>query len=84
MLYPGHMKTAVSMPDSIFKAAEELAKRLGMSRSALFTQAVSEFIKKHKNERITAALDEIYEGESSTLDHAFQEMQSASRTDEEW
>ena len=78
------MKTAVSMPDSIFKAAEELAKRLGISRSALFTQAVADFIKKHKNERVTAALDEIYGEESSRLDRVLQEMQSASFQDEEW
>ena len=78
------MKTAVSMPDSIFKAAEELAKRLGISRSALFTQAVADFIKKHKNERVTAALDEIYGEESSRLDRVLQEMQSVSFPDEEW
>lgn len=72
------------MPDSIFKAAEELAKRLGISRSALFTQAVSDFIKKHKNERITAVLDEIYGEESSSLDRVLQGMQSASFPDEEW
>jgi metal-responsive CopG/Arc/MetJ family transcriptional regulator len=34
------MKTAVSMPDSIFEAAEALAKRLRMSRSQLYTKAV--------------------------------------------
>jgi len=78
------MKTAVSMPDPIFKAAEELAKRLGISRSALFTQAVADFIKKHKNERVTAALDEIYREESSKLDRIIQAVQSASFQDEEW
>ena len=72
------------MPDSIFKAAEELAKRLGISRSALFTQAVADFIKKHKNDGITSALDEIYGEESSKLDQVLQGMQSASFQDEEW
>jgi len=78
------MKTAVSMPDSIFKAAEELAKRLGISRSALFTKAVTDFIKKHKNDGVTAALDEIYGEELSRLDRILQEMQSSSFPDEEW
>ena len=84
MLYSGHMKTAVSMPDPIFKAAEELAKRLGISRSALFTQAVADFIKKHKNDGITSALDEIYGEESSKLDRILQKIQSASLSDKEW
>ena len=84
MLYPVHMKTAVSMPDSIFKAAEGLAKRLGISRSALFAQAVSDFVKKHKNDNVTSELDEIYGEVSSSLDPDLQAMQAASLTDEEW
>lgn len=84
MLYPDHMKTAVSMPDSIFKAAEELARRLGISRSALFTRAVMDFIKKHKNDGITSALDEIYGEELTSLDRILQKIQSASLPDEEW
>ena len=78
------MKTAVSMPDSIFKATEELAKRLGISRSALFTRALTDFIEKHKNDRVTEVLNEIYSQESSLLDPALHSMQSASFPDEEW
>lgn len=33
------MKTAVSIPDNIYTSAEKLAKRLGKSRSQLYTQA---------------------------------------------
>ena len=84
MLYLVCMKTAVSMPDSIFKATEELAKRLGISRSALFTRALTDFIEKHKNDRVTVVLNEIYSRESSLLDPVLHSMQSASLPDEEW
>ena len=41
------MKTAVTIPDPVFKAAEKLAKRLGVSRSELYARAVAEFSGKH-------------------------------------
>jgi hypothetical protein len=78
------MKTAISIPDPIFKAAERLARRLGMTRSRLYTKAVTEFIQKHKNDLVREKLNEIYECESSSLDSATQAMQWASIDEEEW
>ena len=78
------MKTAISIPDSIFRAAEKLAKRLGFSRSELYAKAVSEYLQKHRNDGITRKLDEIYAKESSQLDPAIQALQSASIDEDEW
>jgi predicted transcriptional regulator len=78
------MKTAVSMPDAIFKAAEKLAKRLGISRSALYTHAIVEFLQKHKNDGVTTGLNEIYAQETSSVEPGIQTLQSASLTEEEW
>ncbi len=36
------MKTAISIPDEVFRQAEQAAKRLGVSRSEFFTRAVRE------------------------------------------
>ncbi|MEK7329802.1 MAG: ribbon-helix-helix protein, CopG family, partial [Candidatus Eisenbacteria bacterium] len=33
------MKTAISLPDSLFRSGDALAKRLGVSRSELFARA---------------------------------------------
>lgn len=33
------MKTAISLPDSVFEEAEALAKQLGLSRSELYKSA---------------------------------------------
>lgn len=78
------MKTAISIPDSIFKAAEKMAQRLGLSRSELYAKAVSEFLQKHRNEGVTQELDKIYSKESSQLDPAFQAIQSVSIEKDEW
>jgi metal-responsive CopG/Arc/MetJ family transcriptional regulator len=78
------MKTAISIPDSIFKAAEKMAQRLGLSRSELYAKAVDEFLQRHRNEGVTKELDKIYAKESSQLDPALQAIQSASIDEDEW
>jgi metal-responsive CopG/Arc/MetJ family transcriptional regulator len=78
------MKTAISIPDPIFRAADKLARRLGMTRSRLYTKAVMEYIQRHRNDVVCEKLNEIYEKESSSLDQATQAMQWASIDEEEW
>jgi len=78
------MKTAISIPDEIYHSADQLAKRLGMSRSELYSKAVSIYISTHKNEAITEALDKIYAKETSEIDSAINVMQLKSLPREEW
>ncbi len=47
------MKTAISIPDDIFEEAERAAKRLGVSRSELFTQAVKSFLATRMERNVT-------------------------------
>ena len=54
------MKTAISLPDSIFFEAEKTALSLGISRSALYHNALAEFLKKNNPENITQKLNEVY------------------------
>ena len=54
------MKTAVSIPDSLFEAAERLARRLGVSRSRLFQMAVEAFLDDHCDDGVTEALKGVY------------------------
>lgn len=81
-----NMKTAISIPDPVFKAAEQLAKRLGMSRSSLYTNAVSSYISEHRSEGITQVLDDIYGngGEESSLSSELVELQMESLPEETW
>jgi len=62
------MKTAVSIPDDVFASADALAKRMRVSRSALYTQAIEEFVARHRGDRVTERLDAVYEGQASELD----------------
>jgi metal-responsive CopG/Arc/MetJ family transcriptional regulator len=78
------MKTAISIPDSVFEAAEKLANRVGVSRSQLYTKAVKEFLKEHQNELVTKKLNEVYSEESSCLDRADHKLQYASLQKDEW
>ncbi|HEX3557262.1 MAG TPA: ribbon-helix-helix protein, CopG family [Thermoanaerobaculia bacterium] len=78
------MKTAVSLPDPLFEAADQLAKRLGMSRSELYDTAIEEYLRSHRNEGVTEALNRIYREESSNLDPVISAIQAASLPRDEW
>ncbi len=78
------MKTAISIPDSIFKQAEETARDLKMSRSQLYTTALREYLHEKQTAQITERLNQVYDEESSTIDPALVEMQTSSLPIEEW
>jgi metal-responsive CopG/Arc/MetJ family transcriptional regulator len=54
------MKTAISLPDKIYFEAEETAQNLGISRSALYLNALMEYLKKNNRKNITQKLNEVY------------------------
>jgi len=54
------MKTAISLPDTLYRDAELTAKKLGIPRSQLFAKALEEFIKHHQREGITEKLNVVY------------------------
>jgi hypothetical protein len=78
------MKTAISIPDLIFELAEKTARKMKLSRSELYSQALAEFLSKRQPEKVTQALDEVYELESSSLDRLLEMMQRSSLPEEEW
>jgi metal-responsive CopG/Arc/MetJ family transcriptional regulator len=53
------MKTAISLPDTIFRDAERLARRLKKSRSELYREAVAEYVARHEPEAITEAMNKL-------------------------
>ncbi len=78
------MKTAISIPDTIFRAAEKLAHRLGITRSELYAKAVAEYTQEHRNDKVTKKLNEIFEKESSSLDSTLRALQHDSTIKDEW
>ena len=55
------MKTAVSIPDDVFRKADHLARRMKKSRSELFSNALSEYLARHGSDQVTNAMDEACE-----------------------
>ena len=82
--YTHVVKTAISIPDEVFQAAEELAERLGVSRSELYATAVAEYIAASRSRGVTARLNEVYADHSSSLDPALERAQADSVGSEEW
>lgn len=78
------MKTAISIPDDVFEAADRTARKLGVSRSELYATAVHEFIERHRVEDVTARLNEVYASTSSNLDDQLYEMQRRLLAKETW
>ena len=54
------MKTAISLPDAVYFEAEKAAQYLGISRSALYLNALTEYLKKNNRKNITQKLNEVY------------------------
>lgn len=78
------MKTAISLPDSVFEQAEALAQRLGLSRSELYTRALQAYLKRYNREHILLKLNQVYARESSELDPVIARMQFMSLPREDW
>jgi hypothetical protein len=53
------MKTASSLPDDLFLAAERHAKRTEKSRSQLYAEALEEYLARHSPEEVTEAMNRV-------------------------
>ena len=53
------MKTAISLPDSVFRAAEKHARRVHKSRSQLYAEAISEYLDRHAPDEVTEAVNRV-------------------------
>jgi hypothetical protein len=78
------MKTAISIPIDIFNAAESFAQQSHLTRSALFTRAVVEFLSRRRNDGVTERLNRLYGKEESHLDAIFTKMQTSVVAKEKW
>jgi predicted transcriptional regulator len=62
------MKTAISIPDDVFEEAERLADRLQTSRSQLYARALAEFVARHDDDRVQAAMNAVVDEAGPALD----------------
>jgi predicted transcriptional regulator len=78
------MKTAVSIPDGVFKKAEQLARKRKMSRSELYATALEQFLARDQENEITRKLNEVYAKEDSRLDPVLESAALEVLNREEW
>ncbi len=78
------MKVALSIPNDLFDSAESLGKKLGVSRSRLYSTALAEFLAKHRGRKTTARLDALYSSEASRLDPKLRRLQGRSVRESAW
>jgi len=78
------MKTAISIPTSLFKKADQLAKKLGISRSELYSRAVADWMDRRHQASITAQLNHVYSRVPSGLDPALKAAQRRTARRNEW
>jgi len=59
------MKTAISLPDNLFKEVVKLASENKKSRSQIFCLAVKEYLERVRSQKLLEALNETYSGEDT-------------------
>ncbi len=78
------MKTAISIPDRLFRDADTFAKRHHLSRSALYAEAVKAYVEQRRSGDVTQRLNEVYANQPSSLDKFLQQIQASSLPGEDW
>jgi metal-responsive CopG/Arc/MetJ family transcriptional regulator len=78
------MKTAVSVPDDLFRLAEAAARRLRVSRSQLYATALSEFLDRQQTNAVTERLNAVYSRRPAKVDPALHRAQMRSLDKDSW
>ncbi len=78
------MKTAVSIPDDLFRRADELAGRLGKSRSEVYREALADYVARRDPGAVTHALDAIADELAADADEFVTEAARQTLERSEW
>lgn len=78
------MNVAISIPDSLYEAAEEEASRLAVSPDEVYARALETYFLTSAQRALTAQLNEVYDHLDSSADPVMQEMSRRTLEHEEW
>lgn len=78
------MKVVISVPDSLFEAAEKLAQIQSIARSKLYAEALSFYVRSRSDDEMTAQLNKVYGLSDSGLEAGFVAAQSEAIGNESW
>ena len=78
------MKTAVSLPDDLFVSADKYAMDNGLTRSALFANALREYLINHRKDNITDRINEVIDQIGQPVDQIVIKHNKQKLRDVEW
>ena len=78
------MKTAISIPDQIYRDAERLSRRLKKSRSQVYAEAVTEYVARHDPEAVTEAMNRVCEAVDTRPEPAISDAARRTLESVEW
>jgi hypothetical protein len=68
-----HVKTAISLPESLWEQAEALAHEMAISRSRLFAIALEDLLRRRKSQRLLEQLNAAYADGPDADEHALRD-----------
>ena len=72
------VKTAISIQKPLFEQAEDLARKLKISRSRLFGLALEEFIRRQRNRELLEQINAAYADEPDTTEQTLRHKERRS------
>lgn len=78
------MKTAISVPPEVFQLSERLAKKLKVSRSAVFAMGVKKLGEELDEDDLIARINAVCDEVDTSLDPFWKEMQSRALPKDKW
>lgn len=74
----------MSVPDDLFRLAEAAARRLRVSRSRLYSTAISEFLDRRQTSAVTQRLNALYSRRPAKVDSPLHRAQVRSLDKDSW
>ncbi len=65
-----NIKTAISLQKSLFEQADDLARKLKISRSRLFVLALEDYLRRQENRELLEQINAAYAGEPDPSEQA--------------
>ena len=78
------MRVTVHIPDELFEQAERLAKQLQKSRSEVYADAISAYLKRLREDEVTAAVNKALKEVGDQTDPFVEEAANETLRRNEW
>lgn len=78
------MKTAVSISDLLFTRAEKYSKKVKLSRSRLYSDALEEYLDRREKTKIVEQINRVCETVDTSVDPVLFQMALLSLPKDEW